>query len=348
MYLMGATMTSRWVIAGVAAACVAAAGLGGYFAGRTTAPSEAELRAYEAPIATEIPAPGVDQAATPATDVTEPVAPVPTEPSRSERAATPPAAPAPAPARPVASEPERAPAEVPRFVPPPATPTRSEPARAQAPVEAPADARVADARPAEPVPALSAPTSTFPVSSNRSYALDAPPIEIVELAANTVIGIRLDTAVSSETSRVEDEVRARVTRPVEVGGRVVIPTGARLIGYVNDVDRGGRVRDEARIGIRFTRIEIDRRSTEVTTDPIYRAGQSPTGEATAKIGASTVVGSILGGVFGGKRGAVIGGAAGAAGGTAMVMRGDRNEAVLESGTPLTVRLTEAVELEIPD
>src|SRR5690606_24237255 len=107
----------------------------------------------------------------------------------------------------------------PRFVPPspsadaapaslPAPSTAAEPVAidAAAPAEAPA------------APVLTAPTGTRSVAPDSTYALDAPPIELVELAANTVIGIRLDTTVSSETARIEDEVQARVTRPVEVDG----------------------------------------------------------------------------------------------------------------------------------
>jgi hypothetical protein len=181
---------------------------------------------------------------------------------------------------------------------------------------------------------------------------DAAPVvpereEMVALASNTVIGVRLDTTVSSETAQVEDAVRARVTRAVVVDGVTVIPAGTRLNGHVTEVDRGGRVRERARIGVRFTSIDLgDDVRVPISTEAIYRSGESPSGEATAKIGASAVVGSILGGVLGGKRGAVIGGAAGAGGGTAMVMAGGRNAAVLESGTSLTLRLTASTELPI--
>ena len=57
-------------------------------------------------------------------------------------------------------------------------------------------------------------------------------------------------------------------------------------------------------------------------------------------------GAILGGMLGGKRGAMIGAGVGAAGGTASVISGDTKEALLESGTPLTMRLTSPVTLTI--
>ena len=82
------------------------------------------------------------------------------------------------------------------------------------------------------------------------------------------------------------------------------------------------------------------------TDTIYREGDSPTADATAKVGTGAVAGAILGGMLGGKRGAVIGSAAGVAGGVATVMHGDGNEASLTGGAPLTVRLTDDVTIPI--
>ena len=48
------------------------------------------------------------------------------------------------------------------------------------------------------------------------------------MPADSVIGLQIETSVSSETARVEDRVDARVTRDVTVNGRVAIPAGARL------------------------------------------------------------------------------------------------------------------------
>jgi hypothetical protein len=171
---------------------------------------------------------------------------------------------------------------------------------------------------------------------------------LVELPANAVIGIRLDTTVSTENARVEDPVQARVTRPVVIDGATIIPTGARLDGNVTLVEPGGHFRERARIAIRFTSLTVDDlTSVPIVTEAIYREGEAPTGEATAKIGASAVVGSILGGVFGGRKGAAIGAATGAAGGTAMVAAGDRNEASIPSGSTFTVRLSEPATVEVP-
>ena len=66
-----------------------------------------------------------------------------------------------------------------------------------------------------------------------------------------MIGLQVETALSSERARIEDRVDARVTRDVVANGHVAIPAGSRVIGSVTLVDRGGKLKDRARLGIRF-------------------------------------------------------------------------------------------------
>ena len=172
-------------------------------------------------------------------------------------------------------------------------------------------------------------------------------MEEVTVKEDAVIGITLDTAVSSETSKVEDRVTAQVTRDVAVEGRTAIPAKSRLEGVVTLVERGGKFSNRARLGIRFeTLVLADNTRIPLHTDVIFRDGDSPTGPATSKIGAGVVGGAILGAVIGGKKGAAIGSTVGAAGGTAVVMQGARSIAQITAGTPLTVRLTQPVTLLI--
>jgi len=175
----------------------------------------------------------------------------------------------------------------------------------------------------------------------------APRFEELTIKADSVIGIRLENGVTTETARVEDRVTARVTRDVMVDGRTALPANARIEGVVAIVDQGGKFRERARLGIRFTTLVLaDGTRTSIDTDTIFRDGESPAADATAKVGASAVVGAILGAVVGGKKGAVIGGSAGAAGGTAAVMSGGRRAASFAAGAPLTLKLTEPLTIVV--
>jgi len=183
-------------------------------------------------------------------------------------------------------------------------------------------------------------TTPPPVELPAVVAPPAPRFEELTIKEDSVIGIRLDQSVSSETAKIEDRVTARVTRDVTVDGRTAIPAGAKLEGTVTAVTPGGRFKERARLGVRFHSLVLaDGVKLPLQTETIYRDGDSPTGDATAKIGASAVVGAIIGAAIGGKKGAAIGGAAGAAGGTGAVMAGGNKDATIAAGVPLTVRLT---------
>jgi hypothetical protein len=185
-------------------------------------------------------------------------------------------------------------------------------------------------------------------------ALPAPPpgpppkvFEELVISADSVLGLQLDSTVSSEVAKVEDPVNAHVTRDVKVGADLAIPSGTKALGSVVQVERGGKMKNTARVGVRFhTLVMADGTRLALDTEAILREGKSPGQESAAKVGAASVGGAILGAIIGGGKGAAIGGAVGGAGGTAVVMAGKRNPAVLSSGTSVTVRLQQPVTVTI--
>ena len=166
---------------------------------------------------------------------------------------------------------------------------------------------------------------------------EPPPVfEELVLSADSVIGLQVNTSVSTDTAEVEDDVEARVSRDVMVSDRVAIPAGARVLGSVVLVERAGQFKGAARLGVRFHTVVLDDViEVPVVTETVYREGQARGGKSAAKIGGAAIGGAI----FGGGRGAAIGGAAGAAGGTAAAMAGDGEAARLVAGATLTVRLS---------
>jgi hypothetical protein len=181
-----------------------------------------------------------------------------------------------------------------------------------------------------------------PVEAPRSDKPPPPPSPVFEdliVPSAAVVGLQIESAVSTERASIEDRVEARVTRDLAVDGRTAIPAGTRVVGSVTLVEKGGKIRERSRLGVRFhTLVLADGTELPIRTDPILREGESPGGESTRKIGGAAAGGAILGAIIGGKKGAIVGGATGAAGGTAVVMAGDRNAAVLPVGAVVTVRL----------
>jgi len=325
---------SKATIGVVAASCSTVGAAGAFLIGRSSGPSPA---GQSAPAAVA-PTAGVEQSedvvATPP-PVNDAAAVTPPSARVSARVATPKSAPRPA-----------------HVVPPKAAPIAAASTRAGEQ----ARTAVPDTRPIAPAPIADAPkvAAVEPIkpSTPEPPALVEPPApKFTDLVVSTdsVLGLQMETSVSSERARVEDEVVARVTRDVRVGDRVAIPAGARAYGNVTMVDRGGKLKDPARLGIKFTSVVLaDGTRVPLETETIYRDGESPAGKSAAKIGGGAIGGAILGGIFGGAKGAVIGATAGGGAGTAAVVAGGRDAATLNAGTPVTVRLVKPATVTIEE
>jgi hypothetical protein len=203
-------------------------------------------------------------------------------------------------------------------------PQPTAPAEAPAPAAPPPPAAVEAPAPIEPQPEPPPP----------------PQFEEIILPASSVLGLQIESALSSERARPEDRVEARVTRDVMAAGRVAIPAGARVLGSVTIVDRGGKVKEPGRLGVRFHTLVLgDGSEVPLQTELVTRTGESPAGKSAKKIGGAAVGGAIIGAILGGGKGAAIGAGAGAAGGGAAVMAGDRSAATIRQGEIINARLT---------
>ena len=345
-------LSNRLAIGALGIACITAAASGGYLATRQDAVPAPVVAADTDAALTAAP-----EGATAAVEETEAVvgdSPPAAAQNVSEPARPATSAPAATPAR-ARATPSRTPAETARN-------TRAAAASASAPVarqEPPALERTwpssAAAHPQpDPTPSSS---GSLPVADSIARVEESAPVdtraseppqrtyEELVIATDSVIGLQTNTALSSERARVEDRVEARVTRAVRVNDRIAIPEGTKAIGTVTVVERGGKFKERARLGIRFNMLVLDD-GTEVPidTETIYREGDAP--NSAQKVGGAAVGGAILGAIIGGGKGAVLGGLAGAGGGAAVTMAGDRNAATLAAGAPLTVRITAPVTVTV--
>ena len=333
--------SNRLAVAVLGVACITAAAGGGYFAARQNAvptPAAAQGQTAEAPLT-----PVADASAKPVQETEAlvgdavkpapapaPVAAPPPVPSRSSRRSEAPRLPTPASQRATASTPTRERTTAARRDPAPLSSTWPSSASSQPPSSASSvpesnvSPRTEERTAQEPIRAPEPPQKTF---------------EELVVSADSVIGLQTENRLSSDTARVEDKVDAKVTRDVKVGDRIAIPAGSRAIGSVMEVDRGGKFKDRARLGIRFhTLVLADGTRVPISTETIYREGAAPGNSSAAKVGGGAVGGAILGAILGGGKGAAIGAAAGAGGGSAAVMAGDRSNVVVSPGTPMTVRI----------
>jgi hypothetical protein len=185
---------------------------------------------------------------------------------------------------------------------------------------------------AAPASAPAAPSSApTPASASKSPA----PTASADVPAGTEFDVRLQHALSSRTSQVEDRFEATSLVDLRQGDRIIVPAGSVMRGVVSSVDRAGRVDRRGSLTVAFDQVTINGRAYPIratVTQAIESEGVR--GEA-GRIGAGAGVGAIIGGILGGFRGALAGILIGG-GGTIAATEG--KDVDLPVGTVLRVRL----------
>lgn len=220
-----------------------------------------------------------------------------------------------------------------------------------APADAPADAPAT--RPGPATTAENGPTPTTAANARSTNPLKkifggGPEFREVTLPSGTVLPVDLETAVGSDTSRVEQAVSGRLRRGVTVQGVEVLPAGTVVNGHVTAVDQPGKVQGRGMIALRFNQLDTPGAgTTRISTATISRLAPATKKKDAVKVLAPAAAGAIIGRIAGGKsgagKGAVIGGGAGA--GYVMATRGE--DVRIGRGADLAVKLTAPVTLRVP-
>ena len=172
------------------------------------------------------------------------------------------------------------------------------------------------------------------------------------LPTGTAVKMKLDTTLATFSSKAGDPFSARVTEPVLMDGKTVIPIGATIEGRVTKSTEPRRIAGKPTIAIfpenlilpngeRFmlnaTLVDTDRgHGTDVNTEGQYK-GAGHDGRDLTEIGMGTGGGMLIGGLIGGAKGLVIGGAV-AATVTVSHWLGKHRSASLPAGTELVMEL----------
>jgi hypothetical protein len=170
----------------------------------------------------------------------------------------------------------------------------------------------------------------------------------ITIPAGTALPVVLDTTIGSDISRVEEPVRAHLSKPISVDGVTALPEGSVVRGVVTDAKRSGKVEGLAHVAVRFDTVSPrgDDERYRIETSSVGRTAQSTKKKDTVKILAPAAGGALVGRIAGGKKGAAIGAAAGAGAGTAYVMSTRGEEVHLAKGTALTLKLAEPITIRV--
>lgn len=179
-------------------------------------------------------------------------------------------------------------------------------------------------------------TATLPVTHTAaSPALPTPaeetsvmPTTAATLPVGTTVRMKLETMLSTSTSKANDEFAGRVTEDVVLDGKTVIPVGASVSGHVMRSEEPRRIHGAPMLDLRPETITMpngDRFSMNATivdtSDPknhhvdeegrVKGNGHDSTDLVTGSLatGGGTLVGALAGGPKGMLIGATIGGGA---------------------------------------
>jgi hypothetical protein len=190
-------------------------------------------------------------------------------------------------------------------------------------------------------------TTNAPISAATSAPV-APVARYTEVTipSGTTLRLALSSAVGSDTSRVEEPVRATLRSPVTINGQVVLPAGSEVTGVVTDADGSGRVKGRARVAMRFSSVRANGESYDIRTSGYAQEAAATKKQDAEKIAIGAGAGAALGAILGGGSGAAKGAAIGGAGGTGVVLATKGKEVHLGPGAGITTRLTAPVTVRV--
>jgi hypothetical protein len=170
--------------------------------------------------------------------------------------------------------------------------------------------------------------------------------------AGTTLMVKLDTTLATFSNRPGDPFQGKLSKPVMLSGRIVIPAGATVEGRVTRVSEPRRISGKPSIAIlpesvtfpNGERYFLDAtlvdtnlgRGSDVDTEGRFK-GSGFDKRDTVETGAGTAGGMLIGGLAGGPVGVVVGGAVAATATTAHWL-GKHRSAILPAGTELTLEL----------
>src|SRR5271155_3680907 len=172
------------------------------------------------------------------------------------------------------------------------------------------------------------------------------------IPAGTALMVKLDTTLATFSNKAGDPFQGRLSEPVLLNGKTVIPAGAVVEGRITRVSEPRRISGKPTIGImpealilptgeRFfldaTLVDTNAgRNTDVNQEGEFK-GSGHDRRDQLETGGGTAGGMLIGGLIGGPPGILIGGVVGA-GSTGVHWLSKHRSATLMAGTELTLEL----------
>jgi hypothetical protein len=159
------------------------------------------------------------------------------------------------------------------------------------------------------------------------------------------IVVRLGQAVGSKISSPGQGFTATVAQPIEVNGKVLIPSGAEASGTVAEAVPLGRFKGGARLRLTLNTLKVGGNAYKVETAAITQSAKGKGKRTAVAVGGGAGLGAIIGGLAGGGKGAAVGVLAGAGAGTAGAAFTGNKDIVLPAESALSFKLLKPLEVK---
>lgn len=166
--------------------------------------------------------------------------------------------------------------------------------------------------------------------------------EPLVIPAGTPVVVRLQQTVSSASAGTGDHFSAVLDQPLLVGGKLVAPKGADVVGEVVAVRKSGRLHNSGYLRLALVSINVNGRATPVSSSSVYASGGRYTKRNMAFIGGGAGGGALIGALAGGGKGALIGSLIGAGAGTGAAYATGKKDVSFPVERRLTFRLTQPI------
>jgi hypothetical protein len=220
------------------------------------------------------------------------------------------------------------------------------------------------AKPSPGIPAASTPASATRTPELKERAKPETPItnavpSTATLPVGTPVRIKLETALSTDSSAAGDAFSGRVLEDVKLNDRVIFPVGATLQGQVVRVSEPHRIKGKPMIQLlpqsvvlpngqkySINAVVVDTNKINGTSvdDEGRIKGQGHTDRDVMEVAAGTGVGAIVGGIAAGGKGSLIGAGVGA-GATVIHWLTKKNSTSLPAGSEIIFELSRPMVIE---
>lgn len=150
--------------------------------------------------------------------------------------------------------------------------------------------------------------------------------ETLTVPTGTLVLVRLQKDVSSETAKLGDRFQAFLDQDIAANGRMIVAKGAKVYGVVTELDQGSKMKGKALLSVALTDLQVGDQMVSIKTQPLQMQGQKSSGGK--KLAGGALLGAAIGAIADGGEGAAIGAAVGTGVGGAAAAGGSVDPAVI--------------------